>query len=439
MSYIRLFFIALAAYVFAGMSFAQAEDANLPPYPRDINQVEVFLGTRDIGHPIYSKYGHTIVRILDRGNSTDIGYNWGTFNFNDPAFVPNFMRGILIYYMSYGPWRDEVAISRLERQTMWMERVNLTAAQKQRLIDRIFWHARPENVHYPYYFFYDNCSTRVRDLFDLAVGGQIKARSTLRMSGKTYRDRVMEHNESAPFFAMGQDILLNSEPDKLMSEWDDMFIPGRLRDYLRVMPAFDDAGQEIPGLTFLSETRTLTQFPRPEIPWINGYLLMWILCGVPTICGLLMSSKRSQMSTAYRMIGLSGALLGALWGFLGIFLTASWAFGSHTVLPHNANLWMIWPTDIVYLLAGMMMMVRGKGIDPNTKFGQWLKTITMLHLVGIGILVLLTLSQTITQQTTRVVFWFAPLTALCWTAICWPAICWPTLNWLPDKRRSPPV
>jgi len=415
MTCIKLFFFAVAVNIFGLTAYAQYADANLPPYPRDINQVEVFLGTRDIGHPIYSKYGHTIVRLVDHSNATDIGYNWGTFDFNDPAFVPNFMRGILIYYMSYGPWRDEVAISRLERQTMWMERVNLTVAQKRILIDRIFWHAKPENIHYPYYFFYDNCSTRVRDLFDMAVGGQIKARAAARMSGKTYRDRVMEHNESAPFFAMGQDIILNSEPDKPMSEWDDMFIPGRLRDYLLTMPAFDDAGKEIPGQTFLTETKTLTQFPRPEIPLINGYLMIWILCGTPAVCGLIIAN-RFHRSLGYRLIGISNVILGALWGFLGIFLTASWAFGSHTVLPHNANLWMIWPTDILYIGVGMMMTVNGRTVDTQTRFGRMMKALTIVHLLGIGILILLTLSHSLAQNTSRVAFWFAPLTAICWVA-----------------------
>jgi len=303
--FLRLILILMLIVIRAELAMAQTIDRRQPYAPRDMSKVEVYLGTRDVGHSLHTKYGHTIMRILDTATGSDIGYNWGTFDFNAPGYIPNSLRGILIYYMSYDPWHDEVRISQYERQTMWMEQVNLTDNQKQRLIDRILWQARPENVNYPYLFFYDNCSTRVRDLFDLAVRGQIRARSMSKFSGKTYRDRVMEHNSSAPFFAMSQDIILNSEPDRKMTEWDDMFVPGKLRDYLLTMPAFDDQGNEIQGKTFLSDTRELTRFPKPEITPINGYMLIWLIAGIPAMFGMLLSRKFSQIRLGARMIGLS--------------------------------------------------------------------------------------------------------------------------------------
>jgi hypothetical protein len=411
------FFIFVSILIgLAENSLAQSSNLRMPPQPKDMSEVEIFLGTRDIGHPIYSKYGHTIVRVLDRSGGSDLGYNWGTFDFSAPGFVPNFLRGILIYYMSYGSWWDEVEISQIERQTTWMDRVNLTNTQKQRLIDRIMWQARPENVNYPYLFFYDNCSTRVRDLFDLAVGGQIKTRTTNRMSGKSYRDRVMEHNASAPFFAMGQDVILNSEPDKQMTEWEDMFIPGKMRDYLLKTPAFDDSGREIPGQNFLSDTKTLTKYPQPEIPTINGYMLMWLVSGGPAILGLLMARRSRLRSIGARLIGLANIVLGGFWGCIGIFLSASWAFGSHTVLPHNANLWMIWPVDVLYMFAGAFMMTKGHWLSADHGLGKILKYLTKAHIVGIAILTTITLTHIIDQNTTRVVAWFAPLTILVWCA-----------------------
>jgi hypothetical protein len=412
----RLFFAMTVMSVMSSLAFAQTARYPQPPVPRDMSKVEVYLGTRDIGHPIYSKYGHTIVRVLDTDTGTDIGYNWGTFDFDAPGFVPNFLRGILIYYMSFGPWNDEVEISHMERQTTWMERVNLTDLQKKRLIDRLMWQARPENVNYPYLFFYDNCSTRVRDLFDLAVGGQIKTRTNSRMSGKTYRDRVMEHNESAPFFAMGQDVILNSEPDKKMTEWDDMFVPGKLRDYLLTMPAFDDQGVEISGQTFLSETKTLAKYPRPEASLINGYMMIWIYSGLPAFLGLLLLKTTRRHTQAARLVGLANITLGGLWGFIGIFLAASWAFGSHTVLPHNANLWLIWPVDALYMIVGFIMVLKGDWIAAESRLGMLLGVLTKAHLIGIIILCGLTWTGFLEQNTTRVVGWFAPLTALVWSS-----------------------
>jgi hypothetical protein len=387
-----------------------------------MSQVEIYLGTRDIGHQIYSKYGHTIVRVLDRESGTDIGYNWGTFDFNAPGFIPNFLRGYLIYYMSYGPWWNEVAISKIERQTMWMERVNLTDAQKQRVIDRIMWHALPENVNYPYLFFYDNCSTRVRDIFDMATGGQIKKLSSNRLTGKTYRERVMEYNESAPFFAMGQDVILNSEPDKEMSDWEDMFIPGRLRHYMLKIPAVDDLGHEIPGKTLLSDTVTLTDYPGPTVPLINGYMLLWILSGVPAILGMYMFKRPTTKSIGARLIGFSAVVLGGLWGSIGVFLSMSWAFGSHSVLPHNANLWMIWPVDIIYMGIGLYLLAFGSAERLAPSRLLVVKCLTFAHMACLGVLVVLTVSGGLVQNTSRVVGWFAPLTVLVWLSLLYALI-----------------
>lgn len=394
----------------------------LPPTPRDMSQVEIYLGTRDIGHQIYSKYGHTIVRVLDRESGTDIGYNWGTFDFNAPGFIPNFLRGYLIYYMSYGPWWNEVAISKIERQTMWMERVNLTDAQKQRVIDRIMWHALPENVNYPYLFFYDNCSTRVRDIFDMATGGQIKELSSNRLTGKTYRDRVMEYNESAPFFAMGQDVILNSEPDKEMSDWEDMFIPGRLRHYMLSIPAVDDSGHEIEGKSLLSDTVTLTDYPGPTVPLINGYMLLWILSGVPAILGMYMFKRPTIKSIGARLIGFSAVVLGGLWGSIGVFLSMSWAFGSHSVLPHNANLWMIWPVDIIYMGIGLYLLAFGSAARLAPSRVLLVKCLTFAHMACLAVLVVLTVSGGLVQNTSRVVGWFAPLTVLVWLSLLYALI-----------------
>ena len=42
----------------------------------------------------------------------------------------------------------------------------------------------------------------------------------------------MEYNASAPLLAMGQDVILNREVDRGISQWEEMFAPLKLREYL---------------------------------------------------------------------------------------------------------------------------------------------------------------------------------------------------------------
>jgi len=39
-------------------------------------------------------------------------------------------------------------------------------------------------------------------------------------------------------------------------------------------------------------------------------------------------------------------------GALGTLQVASWMFSRHTDLHHNANLWLFWPTDFLFVLVG---------------------------------------------------------------------------------------
>jgi Domain of unknown function (DUF4105) len=391
---------------------AAAELESIPSLPTDFSQVDIFLATRDIGHEVYTKYGHTIVRVIDHQNQTDIAYNWGTFDFSAPDYIPKFLQGILIYQMSFGPFRDEVDVSTYEKQTMWMERVNLTSRQKETLLRRIYWQAQPQNINYPYLFFYDNCSTRVRDLFDEALHGIIKEKSFSHSTGKTFRDRVMEHNASLPLAAMGQDVILNSEPDRVMSEWDDMFIPIRLREYLLKMPAVDDQGREIAGQSLLSDSRTLTSYPSPETPAMNGYALFWLLAGVPALLGAMLIRRNPLSAAGIRLVGFANMVLGFIWALFGSFMSLSWMFGHHTVLPRNANLLLMWPIDIVYLLFGLSLARRGQWVHRDGKLWRGIVWCTRAHWACLAIFMVVSLSHLIDQDISRVALWFAPLTAV---------------------------
>jgi hypothetical protein len=117
------------------------------------------------------------------------------------------------------------------------------------------------------------------------------------------------------------------------------------------------------------------------------------------------------------LIGFSAVALGALWGAIGLFLSLSWAFGSHSVLPHNANLWMIWPVDLGYMAIGIYLGVFGSSIRFSRLLVLVVKYLTVAHLAGIAILVALTVSGSLVQNTSRVVGWFAPLTALVWLSL----------------------
>ena len=63
-------------------SIAQADSCN----------IKVSLLTCSPGSELYSIFGHTAIRVKSSSNF-DIIYNYGTFDFDDPDFYKNFVKG----------------------------------------------------------------------------------------------------------------------------------------------------------------------------------------------------------------------------------------------------------------------------------------------------------------------------------------------------------
>ena len=66
----------------------------------DSSHLRVSLITCGVGEELYASFGHTAVRVVDTVKGIDIVYNYGTFSF-DEDFYPKFVRGKLLYYVSY--------------------------------------------------------------------------------------------------------------------------------------------------------------------------------------------------------------------------------------------------------------------------------------------------------------------------------------------------
>ena len=64
------------------------------------DSARISLLTCSPGDELYSIFGHSAIRVSDPLNSLDVVFNYGTFDFYDPNFYPNFVRGHLNYILS---------------------------------------------------------------------------------------------------------------------------------------------------------------------------------------------------------------------------------------------------------------------------------------------------------------------------------------------------
>jgi hypothetical protein len=431
-----LFLLALPVLSWASATF-------IPPMPANVGEVEIYLLTRGAGADVYTKYGHTMIRVVDPSNRLDVSYNWGAFDFDTPGFTLKFVRGVLPYNLDISGTGIQVEVSDIEERWLKQEKLNLTDRQKAALLSELNREAQPDRRYYRYLFFTDNCSTRPRDLIDRVLGGKIAARFQGKESGSTFRDKVMEHNASAPLLAMGQDVLLNREADHGISQWEEMFVPLNLREYLLTMPAYDDNGRPRAGEKLLSGTTTLTSHPDPVNSPVNGYVILGLLLGIAALLGLALYRKTRFRKAGVRIFGLALAACGALSGAFGLYMVLAWAFSEHTVVAHNANLWLFWPVDGYLLIPGAVLLWKGAALRQEGLLSKSTAWLALAHLASLGIYGVLAIGGFFTQHVVRVLVYFAPLALLLYgmalhlTGFTTPWSTSPRLR-RPSRRFGPP-
>jgi hypothetical protein len=123
-----------------------------------------YLLTCGPGTETYSVYGHSALRIVIPEKREDSVYNWGVFDFETPNFAWKFAKGRLDYKLADETLNSFLGAYAFEQRYVVSQKINLDAKEVRTLVGLINENLKPENRKYRYDFFYDDCSTRIRDL-----------------------------------------------------------------------------------------------------------------------------------------------------------------------------------------------------------------------------------------------------------------------------------
>lgn len=296
--------------------------------------IQVSLLTCGAGEEIYSVFGHTAVRIVDSSKGTDIVYNYGTFDGYDENFEMKFMRGKLLYYLSEERFAD--FIDQYSGDGRWVDEQILQAGvqEKQAIQSYILTNLRPENRAYKYDFFFDNCATRIRDIFSESGQGHFHYPAVLLPHAVTFREMINRYLAHHQWERFGINILLGSKIDAPMSTGQVMFLPDYLRDGV--------AGATLNGRPFAGKAIRIVD-GEPYVAKNDPAILivlygLWVLLTI----GLLV--------TRLRLLGLFlSNLILVLTGLLGVLILLMWFGTDHQGCSDNFNLLWALPTNLLYV------------------------------------------------------------------------------------------
>jgi hypothetical protein len=193
-----------------------------------MDSVEISLLTCQPHDEIYSLYGHTAIRYHDlRKGGLDIAFNYGVFDFKKPLFGLRFVFGITDYELGAYPFR----LFKQEYQrfgSMVTEQVlNLTDEEKAALQQALAINMQNENRIYRYNYFYNNCTTKARDIIEQCIQGKVVYEPREDYT-PTYREMVHEMTRNNPWSAFGNDLLLGILADKKTDIRQQEFLPYNL-------------------------------------------------------------------------------------------------------------------------------------------------------------------------------------------------------------------
>lgn len=296
------------------------------------NDAQVSLITCSAGNEGYTSFGHSAIRLVDDSNYVDWVFNYGTFDFDQPNFYQNFVKGRLLYFLSVEHFVRFKSVYIQENRSIKEQILNLDKAQKQLVADYLMVNAEPENREYLYEFLYNNCSSILVDVIENALNTHIVFDTIV--ADTTFRELIDYYMAEAEWSDFGIDLLLGKPVDIEAGYKGRMFLPNELSK------AFSKAtlnGQPLaPQVTTLYEG-TIKRYKEDFI--LTPQALFWILLFVALILKLYYPDRIISQIIPFIFIFLSG--------IIGVILVLMWAFTDHITSVWNLNLLWALPFNII--------------------------------------------------------------------------------------------
>ena len=331
--------------------------------PSWLDSVDISLLTCGPGQEVWSYYGHTALRIEDHAHGNDLAVNWGMFSFNQDYFILRFVFGLTDYQIGVFPMSRFIEEYTYEGRWVKQQRLALTRAEKWEILKAIDENNQESNRTYRYNFFYDNCTTRARNMITnhlVADGTDFKNTD----AQSTYRKEIHRWNEHHRWARFGNDLLLGYLADRPINKQEWEFLPENLMQDFETEARKDTASQsDMAGQNLLAKERYIklvdstfyvispkadvveSEAITPRMVALGIALVILILCGV---------------EVAYRKnFWWLDTILLTLTGLPGLILLAM-VFSQHPTVQINFQILILNPLNLIFVYQVSRKAKKGK-------------------------------------------------------------------------------
>jgi Domain of unknown function (DUF4105) len=314
---------------------------------QDSCQLRISLLTCTPGSELYSIFGHSAIRVIDKSTNTDIVYNYGTFDFGDPSFYSKFIRGKLLYYVSQENFRDFEYEYRMDNRGMDEQVLNFTCQEQHDVQQFLFTNLQGNNKFYKYDFLMDNCTTRLRDIIEQHANKSMVSGTIPEAKGMSFRNAIHYYLDKGHmrWSKLGIDLLLGSRIDRKMTNREAMFLPEFLEKSIDLSGSVKDSLYPV----------IKTENTDDDSPMLTPFIVFGIVAMFIFLLGLM------HQPVAGKILHIADVILFLLIGLLGCLMMFMWFGTDHRDTGNNVNLLWAWPTHVI---VAIMLIFRKKSL-PN--------------------------------------------------------------------------
>jgi hypothetical protein len=332
--YMKVIFSLFVVFVFSTLPLVAFQPLQYS------DSVVVSLLTCEPGDAVYARFGHTALRIRDdRGR--DMAYNYGIFDFRTSNFYWKFLRGHTDYLLGVYPTYYFLEEYQERRSGVWEQELDLTPAEKQRLIELLNTNYLPENRMYRYNFVFDNCATRPKVMVQDALEGIISYES--QYASSSYRELINRYIHDDAWLSLGINLIFGKNAERPVNHGGAVFLPELLRDDLE--KAYVVLPQDQPVLRKLVKNTTLIVGPfekeRVSTPW---WIQPLFVASLALLWGLFLTFrkyKRSSQSKGFDTVLYSVTAMG------GVIVLMLSFFSDHPLVEANWNILWLNPLNLI--------------------------------------------------------------------------------------------
>ena len=339
-------FISFLRYIFVVLllmpvcSYAKAQDTSY----MDMDSVQISLLTCQPHEEVYSLYGHTAIRYYDKTRNMDLAINYGMFSFKKPFFILRFVFGLTDYEMGIEPFDAFCAQYAGYGSGVYEQVLHLTREEKSRIANAINENYKSENRVYRYNYFYDNCTTRARDMLLDHLTRRLDVRIK-DLKWESYRDLVHQCCRRTPWVKFGNDMLLGLQADFPIDYKQKQFLPENLKEdfehiFLNTGKGKTEKLVSRSGWVVLPGVQTeMADFP------LSPIACMLLLAGIIVLVTLLEGIRK----TRFRWV--DAAIL-LVCGLVGLILFAM-IFSQHPTVRLNLQILLFCPFTLLYIYSSV--------------------------------------------------------------------------------------